>query len=74
MKQSKDVLIFLENIPSKNNEILDALAASASNIISNITDFHEYEYGPSSSQLNDEGSGMFSSYGMRVSHVYSFAL
>ena len=47
-------------------DILNALEAKASNIISGISGFYRYDYGSDNNELRDGGRGMFTSYGMQV--------
>ena len=67
MKDYGSKLLFtVSALPSKTDDVLNALASNASDIISGISDFYRYDYGTNPTRLRDGGNGLFTSYGMEV--------
>ena len=67
----------LENqLPSRNNDVLNALERLANDIINDIPDFYRYDYGRVSNELRDGGNGMFLPFGMQVTvlKLYKFMI
>ena len=67
MKDYDSKLLFtVSALPSKTDDVLNALASNASDIISGISDFYRYNYGTDPDSLRDGGNGLFTLYGMQV--------